>query len=183
MIIAIVLDISSLQRCALRFDVLYSAYPPDAHKHKTKMGGYSKKIIREGELRKSKDATKIKEKIFPKRGDEVEIHYVVKQKNSETVIDSSRQKSIPYRFQCGQAQIIRGVDEAVLKMSLGERAILNVSSNYGYGKLGVQKIIRPCADLVIDVEILAINGEKAKLKFRRKQFFSFYRRNNKNQLK
>ena len=139
------------------------------------MGGYLKQIIREGELRKRKDGKKIKEKIFPKRGDEVEIHYTVKQKNSETIIDSSRQKSMPYRFQCGQAQIIRGIDEAVLKMSLGERAILNISSNYGYGKRGVKEIIRPNAELVVDVEILEINGVKAKLRFRRKHFFSFFK--------
>ena len=42
-------------------------------------------------------------------------------------------------------------------MSLGERAILDISSRYGWGKKGVSKIIRPNADLRADVEILAIN--------------------------
>ena len=91
------------------------------------MGGYTKKIIREGELRKRKDNKKIKEKIFPNRGDTVVIHYVVRNKESESIIDSSRQKSMPYTFEAGCAQIIRAIDEAVMKMSLGERAILEIS--------------------------------------------------------
>tara|TARA_E500000178_G_C16462927_1_gene505326 strand:+ start:88 stop:480 length:393 start_codon:yes stop_codon:yes gene_type:complete len=130
------------------------------------MGGYTKKIIREGELRKRKDNKKIKEKIFPNRGDTVVIHYVVRNKESETIIDSSRQKSMPYTFEAGCAQIIRAIDEAVMKMSLGERAILDISSRYGWGKKGVSKIIRPNADLRADVEILAINGIKAKMRWK-----------------
>ena len=48
--------------------------------------------------------------------------------SKETIIDSSRQKSMPYTFEAGCAQIIRAIDEAVMKMSLGERAILDISS-------------------------------------------------------
>ncbi len=73
---------------------------------------------------------------------------------------------MPYTFEAGCAQIIRAIDEAVMKMSLGERAILEISSQYGWGKKGVSKIIRPNADLRADVEILAINGIKAKMRWK-----------------
>ena len=73
---------------------------------------------------------------------------------------------MPYTFEAGCAQIIRAIDEAVMKMSLGERAILDISSRHGWGKKGVSKIIRPNADLRADVEILAINGIKAKMRWK-----------------
>ena len=42
-------------------------------------------------------------------------------------------------------------------MSLGEKATLNISSDYGYGATGVGEAIPPNADLVFEVELLAIN--------------------------
>ena len=128
------------------------------------MGGYSKILKREGDLWKRKDDKKIKERLYPKRGDSVSIHYTVKHEGSEAIIDCSRQKGMAYTFQCGQAQVIRGIDEAVLKMSLGERAVLDVSAKYGWGRDGVRRFVRPNSGLVIDVEIVAINEKKARLK-------------------
>ena len=130
------------------------------------MGGYSKVLKREGDLWKRKDDKKIKERLYPKRGDSVSVHYTIKHEGSETVIDCSRQKGMAYTFQCGQAQVIRGLDEAVLKMSLGERAILDISATYGWGRKGVRRVVRPNAGLVVDVEIVAINEKKARLKIK-----------------
>ena len=130
------------------------------------MGGYSKVLKREGDLWKRKDDKKIKERLYPKRGDSVSVHYTIKHEGSETVIDCSRQKGMAYTFQCGQAQVIRGLDEAVLKMSLGERAILDISATYGWGRKGVRRIVRPNAGLIVDVEIVAINEKKARLKIK-----------------
>ena len=44
-------------------------------------------------------------------------------------------------------------------MSLGQRAILQISSDYGYGADGVGDAIPPNADLTFDVELLTINGK------------------------
>ena len=110
--------------------------------------------------------TKKSKRLYPKRGDSVSVHYTVKHEGSETVIDCSRQKGMAYTFQCGQAQVIRGLDEAVLKMSLGERAILDISQTYGWGRKGVRRVVRPNAGLVVDVEIVAINEKKARLKIK-----------------
>jgi hypothetical protein len=54
-----------------------------------------------------------------------------------------------------------GWDEGVLKMSLGEKAMLHISSDYGYGSRGAPGAIPPNADLNFEVELLAIGTNKA----------------------
>jgi len=48
-------------------------------------------------------------------------------------------------------------------MSLGEKATLNISSDYGYGTQGAGGVIPPNADLVFVVELLAIGDKEAKI--------------------
>lgn len=54
-----------------------------------------------------------------------------------------------------------GWDEGVIQMSLGEKAILHISSDYGYGARGAPGAIPPNADLTFEVELLAIGSSKA----------------------
>jgi FK506-binding protein 1 len=44
-------------------------------------------------------------------------------------------------------------------MSLGEKAMLNISSDYGYGARGAGGVFPPNADLKFEVELLGINGK------------------------
>ena len=46
-------------------------------------------------------------------------------------------------------------------MSLGEEAILTITSDYGYGARGAGGVIPPNADLVFRVELLAIGNNSA----------------------
>lgn len=46
-------------------------------------------------------------------------------------------------------------------MSLGEKAVLHISSDDGYGSQGAGGVIPPNADLDFEVELLAINDQKA----------------------
>ena len=46
-------------------------------------------------------------------------------------------------------------------MSLGEKAMLKITSDYGYGAEGAPGAIPPNADLNFDVELLAIGDKKA----------------------
>lgn len=54
-----------------------------------------------------------------------------------------------------------GWDEGVMKMSLGEKAILKISSDFGYGASGAGNVIPPNADLNFEVELLAIGDQNA----------------------
>ena len=46
-------------------------------------------------------------------------------------------------------------------MSLGEKAVLTMTSDFGYGSRGAGGVIPPNADLKFEVELLAINGTRA----------------------
>ena len=60
----------------------------------------------------------------------------------------------------GIGQVIKGWDEGVTQMSLGEKAVLHITSDYGYGNQGAgQGVIPPNADLDFEVELLQI-GDK-----------------------
>jgi len=73
--------------------------------------------------------------------------------------DSSRDKGRPFIFTIGRGQVIKGWDDGVIQMSLGEKAELHISSDYGYGAYGAGDVIPPHADLVFEVELLKI-GDK-----------------------
>ena len=86
------------------------------------------------------------------------MHYVGTLASNGSQFDSSRAKGRPFRFTIGIGQVIRGWDEGVMQMSLGEKAILRITSDYGYGTRGAGDVIPPNADLVFVVEVLEINN-------------------------
>jgi FK506-binding protein 1 len=80
-----------------------------------------------------------------------------------TQFDSSYDRGQPFSFKIGKGEVIQGWDEGVIQMSLGEKATLNISSDYGYGSEGAGGVIPPNADLVFVVELLAIGDKEANL--------------------
>ena len=85
------------------------------------------------------------------------MHYVGTLASNGKKFDSSIDKGRPFRFKIGVGKVIRGWDDGVMLMSLGEKAILHISSDYGYGGNGVPGIIPPNSDLDFKVELLEIN--------------------------
>eukprot|EP00930_Biecheleria_cincta_P075222 TRINITY_DN62392_c0_g1_i1.p1 TRINITY_DN62392_c0_g1~~TRINITY_DN62392_c0_g1_i1.p1 ORF type:complete len:305 (+),score=47.51 TRINITY_DN62392_c0_g1_i1:80-994(+) len=96
-------------------------------------------------------------KTFPNPGDKLSMHYTGTLASNSAQFDSSRDRGEPFQFQIGVGQVIQGWDKGVMKMSLGERATLRIPSAMGYGARGAGSAIPPNADLVFDVELLAIN--------------------------
>ena len=78
------------------------------------------------------------------------------------VLLPSYSSSSPRFTQVGVGMVISGWDEGVIKMSLGERAMLHIPSAMGYGVDGAGDAIPPNADLVFDVELLGIEGKMSK---------------------
>lgn len=71
--------------------------------------------------------------------------------------DSSRDRGKPFTCKIGVGQVIRGWDEGMITMSVGEKANFTISSDYAYGSKGAGNVIPPNADLKFEVEMLKIN--------------------------
>lgn len=96
-------------------------------------------------------------KTFPKKGDTLQMHYRGTLENG-TEFDSSYSRNKPFEFIIGIGQVIKGWDEGVMKMSLGEKAKLSITPDYGYGARGAGAVIPPNAHLYFEVKLLNIAG-------------------------
>uniref|UniRef100_A0A8C6LBE8 peptidylprolyl isomerase n=1 Tax=Nothobranchius furzeri TaxID=105023 RepID=A0A8C6LBE8_NOTFU len=90
---------------------------------------------------------------FPPRGRTVVVHYVGTLTNGKK-FDSSRDRGEPFQFKLGAGEVIRGWDEGVAQMSLGQVARLTVSPDYAYGSRGYPPVIPPNSTLIFEVELL-----------------------------
>ncbi|KAJ7423606.1 Peptidyl-prolyl cis-trans isomerase FKBP1A [Pitangus sulphuratus] len=70
--------------------------------------------------------------------------------------DSSRDRNKPFKFVMGKQEVIRGWEEGVAQMSVGQRAKMTISPDYAYGSTGHPGIIPPNATLIFDVELMKL---------------------------
>jgi len=92
-------------------------------------------------------------------GQKVHVHYTGwLDQNGEKgkKFDSSLDRGTPFVFTLGRGQVIQGWDEGVAGMQVGEKRRLFIPSPLGYGKRGAGQDIPPNADLIFDVELIAI---------------------------
>merc|ERR1739848_479287 len=89
----------------------------------------------------------------PRPGQAVQVHYVGTLTNGNK-FDSSRDRGEPFVFKLGQGQVIRGWDEGVAQMDLGEKCTLTCSPDYAYGPRGFPPVIPANSTLVFEVELL-----------------------------
>ncbi|MDR0476934.1 MAG: FKBP-type peptidyl-prolyl cis-trans isomerase [Desulfobulbaceae bacterium] len=88
----------------------------------------------------------------PKPGDRVTVHYSGRLLDGEE-FDSSYKRGEPIEFAVGQGLVIEGWEEALLSMKKGEKRVLIIPPELGYGAKG-RGPIPPDAVMVFDVELV-----------------------------
>ena len=89
-----------------------------------------------------------------KAGDTVTVNYVGMLTNG-TKFDSSIDRNSPFTFPIGKDRVIKGFDNGVLGMKLGEKRRLTIPPELGYGSAKMT-LIPANSTLVYDIEMLKI---------------------------
>lgn len=96
----------------------------------------------------------------PVRGDRVVVHYSASLQATGQIFDSSRKsggKSKPLTFTVGEGTVIQGWEALFLdQIQLGERSTFAIPGALGYGSKGIGGIVPRNADLIFEIELLAI---------------------------
>ena len=89
------------------------------------------------------------------KGKQISVHYKG-QLTDGTVFDSSYQRKQPIDFTVGIGQVIKGWDEGLQLLQVGDKARLVIPSQLAYGSQGAGGVIPPNATLIFDVELMAV---------------------------
>ena len=94
-----------------------------------------------------------------KQGDKVQLHYTAKFDNGVTFDTSDGQD--PVEFQVGANQIIEGVEDAVVGLEAGEKKVVSINPEKGYGQHEDDLIRQTPKDILGGQEVQ--NGEVIQL--------------------
>lgn len=123
---------------------LVPAEPTAIGESKTTPGGVKYETLKEGTG------------AVAKAGQRVTVHYKGTLEDGRK-FDSSYDRKEPSDFEIGTGAVIKGWDQAVPGMRIGERRKLVVPPNMGYGALGQGSSVPPNATLIFEIELIDVH--------------------------
>ena len=97
-----------------------------------------------------------------KAGDTVVLNYTGTLTNG-VKFDSSYDRNEPFAFQLGEGRVIKGYDEGLSKLRVGDHAILMIPGKLAYGPKGIPDVIPPDATLIFIVEVVDVKASSEAL--------------------
>ena len=89
----------------------------------------------------------------PQKGETVLVHYTGTLSNG-VKFDSSRDRGEPIAFKLGEGRVIKGWDEGVARLRVGDQAVLVIPPALGYGERNVGNgLIPPNSTLIFVIEV------------------------------
>jgi FKBP-type peptidyl-prolyl cis-trans isomerase len=92
---------------------------------------------------------------YPRPGETVIVNYTGLLGNG-VKFDSSLDRGQPFKFKLGEGRVIKGWDEGIEKLRVGEQATLVIPGQLGYGARGSGDVTPPDATLIFIVELIGI---------------------------
>lgn len=89
-------------------------------------------------------------------GDSIKVHYKGTLTNGKK-FDSSYDRQEPLGFKVGAGQVIKGWDEGLLGMKVGEKRKLTIAPDLAYGNRAVGGVIPANSTLIFETELVKIN--------------------------
>ena len=89
-------------------------------------------------------------------GKNVVVHYVGTLLANGKKFDSSRDRNQGFSFKLGAGRVIKGWDEGVAGMKIGQLRKLTIPADLAYGAGGFPPVIPPNSTLVFEVELLEV---------------------------
>lgn len=90
-----------------------------------------------------------------KSGDNVIVNYTGLLTNG-AMFDSSVTRNEPFSFPVGAGMVIKGWDEGLQQLRVGDHATLIIPPSIGYGAGGAGGVIPPNATLIFIIEVLGV---------------------------
>ncbi|KAK1982738.1 hypothetical protein LZ30DRAFT_31972 [Colletotrichum cereale] len=92
-----------------------------------------------------------------KNGDKLTMHYRGTLQSDGSQFDASYDRGTPFSFKVGSGQVIKGWEQGLLDMCIGEKRTLTIPPELGYGPRGMGPIPGG-STLVFETELVGIDG-------------------------
>ncbi|KAF9924230.1 Peptidyl-prolyl cis-trans isomerase fpr2 [Mortierella alpina] len=96
---------------------------------------------------------------FSEAGNKLSMHYTGTLHKTGAKFDSSLDRGRTFDFTLGAGQVIKGWDQGLEKMCVGEKRRLTIPASLGYGGRSMGSAIPANSALNFDVELIRINGK------------------------